>query len=149
MRGFLFDTSVWLAVVFPTHPFHDRAKQFLQKATPGQPALFCRFTQQSFLRLVSTPALHNAYGANGMTNRDALLALDSLQALPQVAVCDEPLGVVSLWFSLATQDAASPKVWMDAYLAAFAKKAGLRLVTFDRDFQNFVPFGLDLAWIQE
>ena len=148
MRGFLFDTSVWLAVVFPTHPFHDRAKQFLQKAAPGQPALFCRFTQQSFLRLVSTPALHNAYGANGMTNRDALLAMDSLQALPQVAVCDEPPGVVSLWFSLATQDAASPKVWTDAYLAAFAKVAGLRLVTFDRDFQNFVPFGLDLAWIQ-
>ena len=148
MRGFLFDTGVWLAVVFPTHPFHDRAKQFLQKATPGQPALFCRSTQQSFLRLVSTPALHNAYGANGMTNRDALLALDSLQALPQVAVCDEPPRVVSLWCSLASQDAASPKVWMDAYLAAFVKMAGLRLVTFDRDFQNFIPFGLDLAWIQ-
>lgn len=148
MQGFLFDTSVWLAVVFPTHPCHDRARQFLQKATPDQPALFCRSTQQSFLRLVSTPALHTAYGANGMTNRDALLALNSLLALSQVAVCDEPSGVVSLWCSLATQDKASPKVWMDAYLAAFAKMCELRFVTFDRDFHNFVPFGLDLVWIQ-
>ena len=27
---------------------------------------------------------------------------------------------------------ASPKTWMDAYLAAFAETAGLTLVTFDR-----------------
>jgi len=34
--------------------------------------------------------------------------------------------------------------WMDAYLAAFAVETGMRLVTFDRGFQKFVPLGLNL-----
>jgi predicted nucleic acid-binding protein len=33
---------------------------------------------------------------------------------------------------------------MDAYLAAFAIAGGLRLVTLDRDFKNFVPQRLDI-----
>ena len=50
-----------------------------------------------------------------------------------------------LWRTLAAADSASPKVWMDAYLAAFAIAGGLRLVTLDRDYKNFVPQGLDLV----
>ena len=57
---------------------------------------------------------------------------------------DEPPGVFAQWRSLAGLNTASPKVWMDAYLAAFAMSAGLLLVTLDRDFNNFVPHGLDL-----
>ena len=80
-----------------------------------------------------------------LTNSDALLTLDNLQALPQVTWRDEPPGVLGLWRTLAGLDSASPKVWMDAYLAAFAIAAGLRLVTLDKDFYNFFPQGLDLA----
>lgn len=145
MPASLFDTNVWLAAIFPTHPFHPQAQQALQRATSAQPVLWCRATQQSFLRLASTPTLLKAYGAEGMTNRDALIALDALQTLPQVKLLDEPTGAFSLWRNMATLDTASPKVWMDAYLAAFAIAAGLRMVTLDRDFKNFVPQGLDLA----
>ena len=49
-----------------------------------------------------------------------------------------------LWRSLAGLNSASPKVWMDAYLAAFAIAAGLRLTTLDKDFNNYLPNGLDL-----
>jgi len=52
--------------------------------------------------------------------------------------------VFALWRSAAALPSASPKVWMDAYLAAFAISAGMQLVTLDRDFNNFVPLGLDL-----
>lgn len=145
MPASLFDTNVWLAAIFPTHPFHPQAQQALQRATSAQPALWCRATQQSFLRLASTPTLLKAYGAEGMTNRDAFIALDALQTLPQVKLMDEPAGAFSLWRNMATLDTASPKVWMDAYLAAFAIAGGLRMVTLDRDFKNFVPQGLDLA----
>ena len=31
----------------------------------------------------------------------------------------------------------SPKLWQDAYLAAFAVAAGLSLVTFDQGFRKF------------
>ena len=85
-----------------------------------------------------------AYGALPLTNSDALLTLDNLQALPQVAWQDEPPGVFGLWRSLAGLNRASPKVWMDAYLAAFAIAAGLRLTTLDKDFNNYLPHGLDL-----
>lgn len=144
MPGILLDTSVWLAAVFPTHPFHPLARQCLQRATPIEPAVFCRSTQQSFLRLVSTPTLLKAYGATGLTNHDALIALDALMRQPQVRERDEPPGTFALWQQIAARDTASPKVWMDAYLAAFAIRGGLRLASLDRDFRNFVPHGLDL-----
>lgn len=147
MPGSLFDTNVWLAAIFPTHPFHARAQQAIQQATPALPAVWCRSTQQSFLRLATTPTLLKAYGAEGMTNQDALVVLETLQALPQVALREESPGVFALWCQLAGADTASPKVWMDAYLAAFAITGGLTLVTLDRDFRNFVPQGLNLLML--
>ena len=144
MPGSLVDTSVWLAAVFTTHPFHRLARQCLQRATPAEPAVFCRSTHKSFLRLASTPTLLKAYGATGLTNRDALIALGALMALPQVSESEEPPGTFALWQHIAARDSASPKVWMDAYLAAFAISGGVRLATLDHDFRNFVPHGLDL-----
>jgi predicted nucleic acid-binding protein len=38
----------------------------------------------------------------------------------------------------------SPKLWQDAYLAAFARAAKLRLVTFDGGFQQFEGLHLTL-----
>lgn len=147
MPGYLFDTNVWLAAVFTTHPFHQQARQKIQQATSREPAAFCRATQQSFLRLASTPALLKAYGATGLTNSDALVALGALLALPQVCERDEPPGTPALWHRLASHDTASPKVWMDAYLAAFAMRGDLRMVTLDQDFKNFVAQGLNLILI--
>lgn len=144
MSGTLFDTNVWLAAVFTTHPFHKLAQQALQEATPANQAFFCRATQQSFLRLVSTPTILKIYGAEDLTNRDALVALSALQTLPQVGVRDEPAGVVTLWHSMAGLDSASPKVWMNAYLAAFAIAGRMDLLTLDQDFKNFVNQGLNL-----
>ena len=148
MPGYLFDTNVWLAAVFTTHPFHQSAQKNLQQATPAEPAVFCRATQQSFLRLASTPTLLKAYGATGFTNRDALVTLGALLALPQVCVREEPPGTPALWHRLATRNTASPKVWMDAYLAAFAIGGGLRMVSLDQVFKNFVPNGLKLATLE-
>jgi len=145
MPGTLVDTNVWIAAVFTTHPFHALAQAALQQATPAAPAVFCRATEQSFLRLASTPVLLKVYGAEGLTNRDALAALNALQALQQVCVREEPRGTLTLWHSLSALNRASPKVWMDAYLAAFATAGGLRLLTLDRDFKSFVPQGLKLS----
>lgn len=145
MPGSLFDSSVWIAAIFTTHPFHRQAQTALREATPAAPAVFCRSTQQSVLRLASTPVLLKAYGAEGLTNRDALVALDALLALAQVCERDEPPGTVPLWHRLASRDTASPKVWMDAYLAAFAMGGALRFVTLDHDFKTYAAQGLDLV----
>lgn len=148
MPGSLFDTNVWLSAIFTTHPFHRLARQALLRATSAEPAVFCRSTQQSFLRLASTPALLKVYGAESVRNCDALAAMDALQALPQVCLRDEPPDTFALWRIFATRDTASPKVWMDAYLAAFAVAGGLRMVTLDGDFKSYVPRGLDLDLIK-
>ncbi len=144
MPGSLFDTNVWLAATFPKHIFYPLAQKALAQCTPALPAVWCRSTEQSFMRLASTPSVQRTYDALGLTNRSVWLALDTLQALPQVTWREEPPGVFAQWRSLAALDSASPKVWTDAYLAAFAMQAGLQMVTLDRDFKNFVKQGLDL-----
>ncbi len=135
-------------MTFPTHPFHAAALAALEAATEDEPAVFCRATQNSFLRLATTPQLLKLYDAESLTNRDALAGLKILLSSPSVQEMDEPPGTVTLWHKLATRNTASPKVWMDAYLAAFAIAGGLRLVTLDKDFKSFVSQGLDLVLLK-
>jgi uncharacterized protein len=140
----LFDSNVWLALTFSAHPHHALAKGIFAEASAEHPACFCRATQQSFLRLATTPAILTAYGAEGFTNQDAATLIQTLSGLSVVSTLDEPSGLESHWLKLAGLPSASPKVWMDAYLAAFAILHGMALVTLDRDFRNFEKDGLKL-----
>lgn len=140
----LFDSNVWLALTFSAHPHHALAKGIFAETSTEHPACFCRATQQSFLRLSTTPAILHAYGAEGFTNQDAAKLIQTLFGLSAVSTLDEPSGLESHWLKLAGLPSASPKVWMDAYLAAFAILHGMEFVTFDRDFRNFEKNGLKL-----
>lgn len=140
----LFDANVWVALAFDTHPNHRPAVAAFQSTTPQSPALFCRSTQQSFLRLASQPAVHRLCNTGGLTNRDALEMLGDFMASPSVAYRDEPAGIVPIWHRLASLPSASPHVWMDAYLAAFAMAGGFDLVTFDRGFSQFAGLSVTL-----
>jgi len=144
----LLDGTVWVAAAFEAHPAHHTAQAVLLQATPAAPALICRATQQSFLRLVSTPAIFRAYQSASVTNQEALAALEAFQALPQVDLVDEPIGMEALWWRLAGLAVAAPKRWMDAYLAAFAISSSTRIVTLDQDFRQFLGAGLDLELLQ-
>lgn len=140
----LFDSNVWLALTFSAHPHHSLAKKIFAGASTENPACFCRATQQSFLRLATTPALLNAYGAEGFTNPQAIKLIKTLTGLSAVSTLEEPSGIESRWLELAGHPSASPKIWMDAYLAAFAILHETEFVTLDRDFQNFEKDGLKL-----
>ena len=144
MPGSLLDSNVWVAATFANHEFHPVAQSFLKTTSSASPALFCRPTEQSFLRLATSLRLLLRYDQPVMSNRDALAELNLLLARPDVRSCDEPPGTVALWHRLATRDTASSKVWMDAYLAAFAISGGLEFVTLDRDFQIYEAHGLRL-----
>ena len=52
-----------------------------------------------------------------------------------------------LWKDLAARGTASPKLWMDAYLAAFALAGEYRLVTTDAAYRQFK--GLDLLVLEQ
>jgi toxin-antitoxin system PIN domain toxin len=140
----LFDSNVWLALTFSAHPHHALAKETFATASEENPACFCRATQQSFLRLATTPVLLKTYGAEGFTNQDAVELIRTLRQLPTVSMLEEPPGLESSWLELAGIPSASPKVWMDAYLAAFAILHDAEFVTLDRDFSNFENDGLKL-----
>ena len=51
-------------------------------------------------------------------------------------------GVEPLWKQLAARGTASPKLWMDAYIAVFALAGRYSMVTTDAAFRQFR--GLDL-----
>ena len=71
-----------LALAFSAHPLHASAQTAFLAASPADPALFCRATQQSVLRLFSTPAIAKAYGVPAITNHEALGILDGFLASP-------------------------------------------------------------------
>ncbi len=140
----LYDANVWVALAFAAHPHHGIASQHFQLSDSAQPVTFCRVTQQAFLRLVCTPVIQRTYGSSLITNADAWAKFQDLLALPQVLWLDEPSVFVDQWSILACLPSASPKVWTDAYLAAFAIGHNLQLVTIDSDFKNFEKVGLRL-----
>ena len=62
---------------------------------------------------------------------------EELRADGRVRWTAEPKGLERLWKKFARYPNASPKLWMDAYLAAFAIAGGHQLVTTDRAFRQF------------
>ena len=71
--------------------------------------------------------------------QSALLADDRI-----VFRSEEPAGLEALWRRFAVRGTASPKLWMDGYLAAFALAGGYRMVTTDTAFRQFAGLDLEL-----
>lgn len=139
----LVDSNIWLALAISKHEFHESARTwFGRQSSPGT-MLFCRSTQQSFLRLLTTRAVFERYAIPPLGNQTAWSVYDRFLADERVAWVKEPRGLERQWRLLARGPRPSPKLWMDAYLAAFAIAGRHQLVTADRAFQQFK--GLDLV----
>lgn len=140
----LCDNNIWLALALSGHLHHPFARDWLE--TVGEPAavLFCRATQQAFLRLLTNTAVLAPYGRPPLTNQQAWRTYEALLADDRIIFqAPEPAGLERHWQEFVVRDTASPKLWMDAYLAAFARAGGYRLVTTDTAFRQFS--GLDLV----
>jgi len=96
----LFDANVWIAMSFASHVHHRSATELFQKTTREHPAVFCRATQQAFLRIASNPTFLRLAHAPPLTNGDALAALKQIMSLPSVTFRDEPPGLEMIWFKL-------------------------------------------------
>src|SRR5215831_7046719 len=128
----LADSNVWLALALSKHEFHRAAQQWLGRQSRREPVLFCRLTQQSFLRLLTTEAVLAPYGIPALSNKAAWSTYEGFRADERIAWVEEPRGLEPSWKRLAGRPTASPKLWMDAYLAAFAMSGGYQLVTTDK-----------------
>jgi uncharacterized protein len=148
MTAHLCDTNVWLALALSGHIHHAAARNWLETIDEPESIRFCRATQQSLLRLLTNAAVLAPYGNPPLTNEQAWAAYEAFAADDRVALqAAEPAGLESRWKKLAVRGTASPKLWMDAYLAAFALTSGCRMVTTDRDFRQFAD--LDVMLLRE
>ena len=130
---FLPDINVWLALTFDSHLHHPQAAAWFD-SVPDKSCLFCRMTQQGFLRLVTNP---KAFPDDAVAMGKAWELYDSLLSDPRVVFSTEALDVETAWRGYTTSGQFSPKVWNDAWLAAFCRAADLEAVTFDRGFRKF------------
>ena len=139
----LCDSNVWLALALSRHAHHAAAREWFEAVAEPRSVLFCRATQQTFLRLLTNASVLSPYGNPPLTNRQAWQAYQALVADDRIAFrSEEPAGLEALWRRFAVRETPSPKIWMDAYLAAFALAGGHRMVTTDVAFRQFR--GLDL-----
>jgi predicted nucleic acid-binding protein len=81
-------------------------------------------------------------GIQPLTNAEAWAQYDQLIADPKIGFADEPRDIEKHWKQLASRESASPKLWMDAYLAAFAIAGNHQFVTSDKAFSQFAGLKL-------
>jgi uncharacterized protein len=133
----LADSNFWVALGLSRHQFHTAAMSWLHRREAENRLVLCRATQQSFLRLITTPGLTAQYGLPAVNNREAWSVYQSFFDSGRVEFTEEPADLEMHWQQLSSRPTASPKLWMDAYLAAFAMKGGYRLLTSDTGFRQF------------
>lgn len=145
MPRHLFDVNVFLAASIGAHVHHLPARQWVESVELPSTLAFCRVTEMSCLRLLTQPI---AEGFQPLANRDAAAVYLAWREDRRVVLIGEPPGLPDLWPRLALRDDCSPKIWTDAYLAAFAIGGACRFVTFDVIFRQFEPAGLDLLLLE-
>ena len=141
----LCDSNVWLALALSKHVHHAAAREWFEAVEAPASVCFCRTTQQTFLRLLTNASVLSPYGNPPLTNRQAWEAYEALLADDRIVFrAEEPAGLDTRWERFAVRDTASPKLWMDAYLVAFAFAGGYRMVTTDAALKQFRGLDLEL-----
>jgi len=140
--GDLPDLNVWLALVVAEHPHHAAARRYwdetrLGPAVVGPQVWFCRSTMLGLVRLLSQPKVMGD-GALALGEAHAiylqLRRTSGVGFVPDTEVADAPLSQ-----RLALAPGLPARLWTDAWLSATADAAGLRLVSFDADFERLAP----------
>ena len=130
----LCDVNLLLALVTDGHPHHAAAVQWIHTMSAGE-ARICRVAQLGLLRVLNNPAVmhEDALGADGCWEVwDRLLGDERIQFTRT-----EPIDLDATFARYTALESYSPRVWTDAYLAAYAYAAQLTFVTLDRAFARF------------
>jgi len=127
-RSFLPDVNVWLALASERHIHAGTCSDWLNSLESSE-IVFCRVTQMGLLRLLTKEAV---MGRDVLSSRDAWRTYRSILSDARIGFAPEPFTLEQKWQELTMQNWATPNVWTDAYLAAFARAAEFHLVTLDR-----------------
>ena len=132
-KGDLPDVNVWLALSAPHHSHHEPARAYWDN-TAAAKVWFCRHTALGMKRLLGQNAVMKS---QTQSSAQCWASWQTWLQVPEVGVQTEPLGLDASLNELQLQTSWPGGMWPDAYLAAFAIAANLRLVSFDRDFSRF------------
>ena len=132
------DVNVWLALLNSQHPHHSSAKAYWDGAL-AQRLAFCRITMLGFLRLSTNKVV---MGGTPYSTEQAWQAYESVIELPEVSFLAEPSGLEPVMQKLTHLANAGTPDWTDAYLAAFANLAHVRMVSFDNGFKQYSGLNL-------
>lgn len=122
------DANVWLALLWNRHVHSARALEWFE-ASSEEKFFFCRFTQVTVLRLLTT---EKVMGSETRGMADTWQLWDRMSEDHRIAFLPEPSGLEREFRRHSSLQSRSPKVWADAYLIAFSALAGTKLVSFDR-----------------
>ena len=136
------DVNVWGALTYEGHVHHGVVALWLVGAGRDVRLFFCRITQLSLLRLLTTDAI---MGREALNQRNAWRVYDRWLRDERIALLPEPAELERSFRRLTRSRLASPKDWADSYLAAFASRASLTLVTFDQALHRRVRQSLLLS----
>lgn len=95
--------------------------------------------------MLTTAEVLAGYGIPPLTNREAWAVVESFMVDERITFATEPVEVEDTWKTLALRDTNSPKLWMDAWLAAFALCSGFQMVTTDKAFSQFKGLNLQVV----
>ena len=140
MPEFLCDLNFLLSVITDRHKGFAVSTSWLDPKSDSSLGL-CRLTQLGLLRLLSNKSV---MGEDVCTQKEAWNVWDQLLSDNRFTFWTEPLKLDLQLRSLTLGRQITPKLWNDAYLAAFALASSRSLVTFDKGFSQFENLGLDL-----
>ncbi len=130
----LCDVNLLLALITDRHEHHTAAVRWVDGRETGEAGI-CRVVQLGVLRLLNNPAVMK----EDVLDTDAcwaiwsqLLSDDRFRFVPT-----EPPGLDGAFAQFTAGTAYTPRLWTDAYLAAYALASDRVLVTFDNDFGRF------------
>jgi len=129
----LCDVNCLLAFCYDRHVHHLDAINWLE-AQSELSVVICRNTQLSLLRLLTNKSV---MGQDVCNLKQAWNIYDTLMGDERFDFFLEPMDLEQHLRRYTVGEQVSPKLWQDAYLAAFARAAKLHLATFDGGFQQF------------
>ena len=100
------DVNVWLALNYRAHIHHEAADQWYESSDPPPILVFCRHTQLSLFRLLTTEAILRK---DALSQRACWTVFDEWIASGDAVFAEEPAALDAALRLRTTTDSSSPK----------------------------------------
>ena len=130
----LCDVNLLLALVTDRHAHHAVAVRWFNTLAAGD-AVVCHIAQMGLLRLLNNPSVMQEEALTADACWDIWRRMLEDERIQFTVL--EPPDLDAAFERFVSGRVFSPRLWTDAYLAAFADAGGMTLATFDRGFRNF------------